>query len=198
MENEAVMIAETSHCCLQIVSISINWMRNLKAREITWNKYRHFEKKLKCKVNTERNLAISVYSINDLGFLALRRKQAERIHISEFTQSPRRKSKRICEDGLGTVEWRKPRQRRRIGEWLHRKNTNILLEAEKVDGNRGKPIKIEKTDWYTHPRENISKGYWTIARNCIYAHTVPWQAKGWHTANITTYPKHTILYILYG
>ena len=54
----------------------------------------YLEKKLKLKVNTEKSRAISVYSIRNFGFSALRWEGTERVHISEFTQSRRRKPKR--------------------------------------------------------------------------------------------------------
>lgn len=53
----------------------------------------YLEKKLKLKVNTEKSRAISVYSIRNFGFSALRWEGTERVHISEFTQSRRRKPK---------------------------------------------------------------------------------------------------------
>ena len=54
----------------------------------------YLEKKLKLKVNTEKSRAVSVYSIRNFGFLALRWEGTETVHISEFTQKPRRKPKR--------------------------------------------------------------------------------------------------------
>ena len=59
---------------------------------------RYLEKKLKLKVNTEKSRAVSVYSIRNFGFLALRWEGTERVHISEFTQSRGRKPKINCED----------------------------------------------------------------------------------------------------
>lgn len=53
----------------------------------------YLEKKLKLKVNTEKSRAVSVYSIRNFGFSALRWEGTERVHISEFTQSRRRKPK---------------------------------------------------------------------------------------------------------
>ena len=54
----------------------------------------YLEKKLKLKVNTEKSRAISVYSIRNFGFLDLRWEGTEEVHISEFTQNPRRKPKK--------------------------------------------------------------------------------------------------------
>ena len=54
----------------------------------------YLEKKLKLKVNTEKSRAVSVYSIQNFGFLALRWEGTEVDVTSEFTQSPRRKPKR--------------------------------------------------------------------------------------------------------
>ena len=48
---------------------------------------RYLEKKLKLKVNTEKSRAVSVYSIRNFGFSALRWEGTETEHISEFTQS---------------------------------------------------------------------------------------------------------------
>ena len=59
---------------------------------------RYLEKKLKLKVNTEKSRAVSVYSIRNFGFSALRWEGTERVHISEFTQSRRRKPKINCEN----------------------------------------------------------------------------------------------------
>ena len=53
----------------------------------------YLEKKLKLKVNTEKSRAVSVYSIRNFAFLALRWEGTERVVISEFTQKPRRKPK---------------------------------------------------------------------------------------------------------
>ena len=53
----------------------------------------YLENKLKLKVNTEKSRAISVYSIRNFAFLALRWEGTERVVISEFTQKPRRKPK---------------------------------------------------------------------------------------------------------
>ena len=53
----------------------------------------YLEKKLRLKVNTEKSRAVSVYSIRNFAFLALRWEGTERVHISEFTQKPRRKPK---------------------------------------------------------------------------------------------------------
>ena len=58
----------------------------------------YLEKKLKLKVNTEKRRAVSVYSIRNFGFSALRWEGTERVHISEFTQSRRRKSRINCEN----------------------------------------------------------------------------------------------------
>lgn len=54
----------------------------------------YLEKKLKLKVNTEKSRAVSVYSIRNFGFLALRWEGTERVHISEFIPGPRRKAKK--------------------------------------------------------------------------------------------------------
>ena len=54
----------------------------------------YLEKKLKLKVNTEKSRAVSVYSIRNFGFLALRWEGTEVEVTSEFTQSPRRKPKK--------------------------------------------------------------------------------------------------------
>ena len=51
----------------------------------------YLEKELKLKVNKEKSRAVSVYSIRNFGFSALRWEGTERVHISEFTQSRRRK-----------------------------------------------------------------------------------------------------------
>ena len=53
----------------------------------------YLENKLKLKVNTEKSRAVSVYSIRNFAFLALRWEGTERVVISEFTQKPRRKPK---------------------------------------------------------------------------------------------------------
>lgn len=53
----------------------------------------YLEKKLRLKVNAEKSRAVSVYSIRNFASLALRWEGTERIHISEFTQKPRRKPK---------------------------------------------------------------------------------------------------------
>ena len=58
----------------------------------------YLEKKLKLKVNREKSRAVSVYSIRNFGFSALRWEGTERVHISEFTQSRRRKPKINCEN----------------------------------------------------------------------------------------------------
>ena len=58
----------------------------------------YLEKKLKLKVNKEKSRAVSVYSIRNFGFSALRWEGTERVHISEFTQSRRRKPKINCEN----------------------------------------------------------------------------------------------------
>ena len=58
----------------------------------------YLEKKLKLKVNTEKSRAVSVYSIRNFGFSALRWEGTERGHISEFTQSRRRKPRTNCEN----------------------------------------------------------------------------------------------------
>lgn len=57
----------------------------------------YLEKKLKLKVNSEKSRAVSVYSIRNFGFSALRWEGTERVYISEFTQSRRRKPKTSCE-----------------------------------------------------------------------------------------------------
>lgn len=54
----------------------------------------YLEKKLKLKVNTEKSRAVSVYSIRNFSFSALRWEGTERVHISGFTQSRRRKPKK--------------------------------------------------------------------------------------------------------
>ena len=54
----------------------------------------YLEKKLKLKVNTEKSRAVSVYSIRNFGFLALRWEGTEVEVTSEFTPKPRRKPKR--------------------------------------------------------------------------------------------------------
>ena len=54
----------------------------------------YLEKKLKLKVNTEKSRAVSVYSIRNFGFLALRWEGTETVHISEFIPKPRRKPKK--------------------------------------------------------------------------------------------------------
>jgi len=54
----------------------------------------YLEKKLKLKVNTEKSRAVSVYSIRNFAFLALRWEGTERVHIFEFMQKSRRKPKR--------------------------------------------------------------------------------------------------------
>lgn len=54
----------------------------------------YLEKKLKLKVNTEKSRAVSVYSIRNFGFSALRWEETERVHISVFTQRRRRKPKK--------------------------------------------------------------------------------------------------------
>ena len=53
----------------------------------------YLENKLKLKVNTEKSRAVSVYSIRNFAFLALRWEGTERVVISEFTQKSRRKPK---------------------------------------------------------------------------------------------------------
>ena len=58
----------------------------------------YLEKKLKLKINTEKSRAVSVYSIRNFGFSALRWEGTERVHISEFTQSRRRKPRTNCEN----------------------------------------------------------------------------------------------------
>ncbi len=58
----------------------------------------YLEKKLKLKVNTEKSRVVSVYSIRNFAFSALRWEGTERVHISEFTQSRRRKPKTNCEN----------------------------------------------------------------------------------------------------
>ena len=59
---------------------------------------RYLEKKLKLKVNREKSRAVSVYSIRNFGFSALRWEGTEKEHISEFTKSREREPKRNCED----------------------------------------------------------------------------------------------------
>ena len=54
----------------------------------------YLEKKLKLKVNAEKSRAVSVYSIRNFGFLDLRWEGTGEVHISEFTQNPRRKPKK--------------------------------------------------------------------------------------------------------
>lgn len=54
----------------------------------------YLEKKLKLKVNAEKSRAVSVYSIRNFGFLALRWEGTEVEVTSEFTRSPRRKPKK--------------------------------------------------------------------------------------------------------
>ena len=54
----------------------------------------YLEEKLKLKVNTEKSRAVSVYSIRNFGFLALRWEGTEVEVSSEFTQKPRRKPKK--------------------------------------------------------------------------------------------------------
>jgi retron-type reverse transcriptase len=54
----------------------------------------YLEKKLKLKVNTEKNRAVSVYSIRKFGFLDLRWERIGEVHISECTQNPRRMPKK--------------------------------------------------------------------------------------------------------
>ena len=56
----------------------------------------YLEKKLKLKVNTEKSRAVSVYAIQNFGFLALRWEGTEVEVTSEFTQKPRRKPKTNC------------------------------------------------------------------------------------------------------
>lgn len=58
----------------------------------------YLEKKLKLKVNTKKSRAVSVYSIRNFDFSALRREGRERMHISEFTQSRGRKPRTNCEN----------------------------------------------------------------------------------------------------
>ena len=53
----------------------------------------YLEKKLRLKVNAEKSRAVSVYSIRNFAFLALRWEGTERVVISVFTQRPRRKPK---------------------------------------------------------------------------------------------------------
>ena len=55
---------------------------------------RYLEKKLKLKVNTEKSRAVSVYSIRNFGFSALRWEGTQKEHVSEFTKSRERKPKR--------------------------------------------------------------------------------------------------------
>ena len=58
----------------------------------------YLEKKLKLKVNIEKSRVVSVYSIRNFDFSALRWEGTERVHISEFTQNRRRKPKTNCEN----------------------------------------------------------------------------------------------------
>ena len=58
----------------------------------------YLEKKLKLKVNIEKSRAVSVYSIRNFDFSALRWERTKRVHIFEFTQSRRRKPKTNCEN----------------------------------------------------------------------------------------------------
>lgn len=62
------------------------------------SEYGYLEKKLKLRVTAEKSRAVSVYSIRYFGFSALRWEGTERVHISEFTQSRRRKPKTNCEN----------------------------------------------------------------------------------------------------
>ena len=57
----------------------------------------YLEKKLKLKVNTEKSRAVSVYSIRNFGFSALRWEGTKVAVTSEFTQSRRRKPEINCE-----------------------------------------------------------------------------------------------------
>lgn len=59
---------------------------------------RYLEKKLKLKVNTEKSRAVSVYSIRNFGFSALRWEGTETEYISEFTKSRERKPKKSSEN----------------------------------------------------------------------------------------------------
>ena len=73
--------------------------KNIRAAErLLGTSTEYLEKKLKLKVNTEKSRAVSVYSIRNFGFSALRWEGTERMHISEFTQSRRRKPKTNCEN----------------------------------------------------------------------------------------------------
>ena len=73
--------------------------RSIRAAErLLGTSTNYLEKKLKLKVNTEKSRAVSVYSIRNFGFSALRWEGTERVHISEFTQSRRRKPKINCEN----------------------------------------------------------------------------------------------------
>ena len=69
--------------------------RSIRAAErLLGTSTEYLEKKLKLKVNTEKSRAVSVYSIRNFGFLALRWEGTERVHISEFIPKPRRKPKK--------------------------------------------------------------------------------------------------------
>ncbi len=59
---------------------------------------RYLEKKMKLKVNTEKSRAVSVYSIRNFGFSALRWEGTEGVHTSEFTKSRERKPKKSSEN----------------------------------------------------------------------------------------------------
>jgi len=67
---------------------------NRAAERLLGTSTEYLEKKLKLKVNTEKRRAVSVYSIRNFGFLDLRWEGTGEVHISEFTQNPRRKPKK--------------------------------------------------------------------------------------------------------
>ena len=67
---------------------------NRAAERLLGTSTEYLEKKLKLKVNTEKSRAVSVYSIRNFGFLDLRWEGTGEVHISEFTQNPRRKPKK--------------------------------------------------------------------------------------------------------
>ena len=67
---------------------------NRAAERLLGTSTEYLEKKLKLKVNTEKSQVVSVYSIRNFGFLDLRWEGTGEVHISEFTQNPRRKPKK--------------------------------------------------------------------------------------------------------
>ena len=72
--------------------------RSIRAAErLLETSTRYLEKKMKLKVNTEKSRAVSVYSIRNFGFSALRWEGTERVHTSEFTKSRERKPKKSSE-----------------------------------------------------------------------------------------------------